>query len=180
MRRRLVHLTRTGPLRPEHCGHPPGFDTRCFSTIDLHSHALLDCAVDGPAGSCLSPTSRTREALRHLRPVSLAHATRPIARRDGASHAQATHPKSASMPCGLLRSSFRSAYAFAASTPSSSTHKGTTGRNPVRPTTAFKKESSAEPPGIPVRTDCGPSARPLLQSTKSGRGTSQGMFATLH
>lgn len=83
MRRRLVHLTRTGPLRPERCGHPPGFDTRCFPTIDLHSHALLDCAVDGPAGSCLSPTSRTREALRCLRPVSLAHATRPIARRAG-------------------------------------------------------------------------------------------------
>lgn len=174
MRRRQVHLIHTGPLRPERCGHPPGFDTRCFPTIDLHSHALPDCAVDSPAGSCLSPTSRTREALRHLRPVSLAHATRLIARRAGAPHAQATHPKSASMPCGLLRSSFRSAYAFAASTPSSSIHKGTTGRIPVRPTTAFKKESPAEPPCIPVRTDCGPSARPRFSQLRAGAAHPKG------
>lgn len=50
MRRRQVHLIHTGPLRPERCGHPPGFDTRCFPTIDLHSHDYLTVPSMVPPG----------------------------------------------------------------------------------------------------------------------------------
>ena len=50
MRRRQVHLTRTGPLRPDRCGHPPGFDTRCFPTIDLHSRDYLTVPSMVPPG----------------------------------------------------------------------------------------------------------------------------------